>query len=82
MPYSLVTPHFPRVCRPVLLLPTILGHILSKKMADWQGFQLCEPGEEDRDTPVGSVDEEEEGEEEGGSVAADRKSDVVCVSVR
>ncbi|XP_040042058.2 caspase recruitment domain-containing protein 14 isoform X2 [Gasterosteus aculeatus] len=43
MPYSLVTPHFPPVCRPVLLLPTILGHILSKKMADWQGFRLCEP---------------------------------------
>ncbi|XP_034413836.1 caspase recruitment domain-containing protein 14 isoform X2 [Cyclopterus lumpus] len=43
MPYSLVTPHFPLVCRPVLLLPTILGHILNKKMADWQGFQLCEP---------------------------------------
>ncbi|KAK9540309.1 hypothetical protein VZT92_002770 [Zoarces viviparus] len=43
MPYSPVTPHFPPVCRPVLLLPTILGHILNKKMADWQGFQLCEP---------------------------------------
>ncbi|XP_074483982.1 caspase recruitment domain-containing protein 14 isoform X2 [Sebastes fasciatus] len=42
MPYSLVTPHFPPVCRPVLLLPTILGHILDKKLADWQGFQLCE----------------------------------------
>ncbi|XP_068445393.1 caspase recruitment domain-containing protein 14 [Clinocottus analis] len=43
MPYSLVTPHFPPVCRPVLLLPTILGNILNKKIADWQGFQLCEP---------------------------------------
>ncbi|KAK5900021.1 hypothetical protein CesoFtcFv8_009437 [Champsocephalus esox] len=43
MPYSLVTPHFPPVCRPVLLLPSILGHILDKKLADWQGFQLCEP---------------------------------------
>ncbi|KAL7404928.1 hypothetical protein ABVT39_021228 [Epinephelus coioides] len=43
MPYSLVTPHFPPICRPVLLLPTILGNILNKKMADWQGFQLCEP---------------------------------------
>ncbi|XP_054460882.1 caspase recruitment domain-containing protein 14 [Anoplopoma fimbria] len=43
MPYSLVTPHFPPVCRPVLLLPTILGQILNKKIADWQGFQLCEP---------------------------------------
>ncbi|XP_059185327.1 caspase recruitment domain-containing protein 14 [Centropristis striata] len=43
MPYSLVTPHFPPICRPVLLLPTILGHILNKKLAAWQGFQLCEP---------------------------------------
>ncbi|KAL6110622.1 card14 [Pungitius sinensis] len=43
MPYSLVTPHFPPVCRPVLLLPTILGHILSKKMANWPGFRVCEP---------------------------------------
>ncbi|XP_042341539.1 LOW QUALITY PROTEIN: caspase recruitment domain-containing protein 14-like [Plectropomus leopardus] len=43
MPYSLVMPHFPPICRPVLLLPTILGHILNKKLADWQGFQLCEP---------------------------------------
>lgn len=43
MPYSLVTPRFPPICRPVLLLPTILGHILNKKLADWQGFQLCEP---------------------------------------
>ncbi|KAK5866541.1 hypothetical protein PBY51_020726 [Eleginops maclovinus] len=43
MPYSLVTPHFPPVCRPVLLLPSTLGHILDKKLADWQGFQLCEP---------------------------------------
>uniref|UniRef100_A0A8D0CZE3 Caspase recruitment domain family member 14 n=1 Tax=Sander lucioperca TaxID=283035 RepID=A0A8D0CZE3_SANLU len=44
MPYSLVTPIFPPICRPVLLLPTILGHSLNKKVADWQGFQLCEPG--------------------------------------
>ncbi|XP_029295597.1 caspase recruitment domain-containing protein 14 [Cottoperca gobio] len=43
MPYSLVTPHFPPICRPVLVLPSILGHILDKKLADWQGFQLCEP---------------------------------------
>ncbi|KAF1395567.1 hypothetical protein PFLUV_G00012860 [Perca fluviatilis] len=43
MPYSLVTPIFPPICRPVLLLPTILGHSLNKKLADWQGFQLCEP---------------------------------------
>ncbi|XP_017287923.1 caspase recruitment domain-containing protein 14 [Kryptolebias marmoratus] len=43
MPYSLVTPHFPPVCRPVLLLPTILGRILDKKLASWQGFELCEP---------------------------------------
>uniref|UniRef100_A0A3Q3VZN8 Uncharacterized protein n=1 Tax=Mola mola TaxID=94237 RepID=A0A3Q3VZN8_MOLML len=44
MPYTLVTPHYPPVCRPVLLLPTILGRILDKKVAGWQGFQLCEPG--------------------------------------
>ncbi|KAF3851907.1 hypothetical protein F7725_005262 [Dissostichus mawsoni] len=36
-------PPLPPVCRPVLLLPSILGHILDKKLADWQGFQLCEP---------------------------------------
>lgn len=45
MPYTLVTPHYPPVCRPVLLLPTVLGRILDKKLAGWQGFQLCEPGE-------------------------------------
>ncbi|KAM4750282.1 caspase recruitment domain-containing protein 14 [Anableps anableps] len=43
MPYTLVTPHFPPVCRPILLLPTILGRMLDKKLASWQGFQLCEP---------------------------------------
>nr|XP_020451666.1 caspase recruitment domain-containing protein 14-like [Monopterus albus] len=43
MPYSLVTAHFPPVCRPILLLPTVLGRILDKKLAEWQGFQLCEP---------------------------------------
>lgn len=46
MPYTLVTPHYPPVCRPVLLLPTVLGRILDKKLAGWQGFQLCEPGKE------------------------------------
>lgn len=45
MPYTLVTPNFPPVCRPVLLLPTVLGRMLDKKLAGWQGFQLCEPGE-------------------------------------
>ncbi|XP_027872143.1 caspase recruitment domain-containing protein 14 isoform X2 [Xiphophorus couchianus] len=43
MPYTLVTPHFPPVCRPILLLPTILGRMLDKKLASWQGFQLCGP---------------------------------------
>ncbi|CAG5866998.1 unnamed protein product, partial [Menidia menidia] len=43
MPYTLVTPHHPPICRPVLLLPSVLGRILDNKMADWQGFQLCEP---------------------------------------
>lgn len=43
MPYTLVTPHHPPVCRPVLLLPTVLGRVLDKKLAGWQGFQLCEP---------------------------------------
>uniref|UniRef100_A0A3Q2Q8Q0 Caspase recruitment domain family, member 14 n=1 Tax=Fundulus heteroclitus TaxID=8078 RepID=A0A3Q2Q8Q0_FUNHE len=43
MPYTLVTPHFPPVCRPVLLLPTILGRMLDSKLANWQGFQLCVP---------------------------------------
>lgn len=44
MPYTLVTPHYPPVCRPVLLLPTVLGRVLDKKLAGWQGFQLCAPG--------------------------------------
>nr|XP_057924352.1 caspase recruitment domain-containing protein 14 [Doryrhamphus excisus]XP_057924360.1 caspase recruitment domain-containing protein 14 [Doryrhamphus excisus]XP_057924369.1 caspase recruitment domain-containing protein 14 [Doryrhamphus excisus]XP_057924378.1 caspase recruitment domain-containing protein 14 [Doryrhamphus excisus]XP_057924387.1 caspase recruitment domain-containing protein 14 [Doryrhamphus excisus]XP_057924395.1 caspase recruitment domain-containing protein 14 [Doryrhamphus ex len=43
MPYTLVTPHFPPICRPVLLLPSMLGRILDKKVAGWQGFELCEP---------------------------------------
>ncbi|XP_039860618.1 caspase recruitment domain-containing protein 14 isoform X1 [Simochromis diagramma] len=43
MPYTLVTPRYPPVCRPVLLLPSVLGRILDKKLASWQGFQLCEP---------------------------------------
>ncbi|XP_013986855.2 caspase recruitment domain-containing protein 14 [Salmo salar] len=43
MPYTLVTPYFPPICRPVLLLPTILGRVLDQKLAKWQGFQLCEP---------------------------------------
>ncbi|XP_078803194.1 caspase recruitment domain-containing protein 14 isoform X1 [Oryzias latipes] len=42
MPYTLVTPHYPPICRPVLLLPSILGRILDKKLAGWQGFELCE----------------------------------------
>lgn len=44
MPYTLVTPHYPPICRPVLLLPTVLGRTLNKKLAGWQGFELCEPG--------------------------------------
>ncbi|KAM7010137.1 caspase recruitment domain-containing protein 14 [Tautogolabrus adspersus] len=43
MPYTLVTPHYPPICRPVLLLPTVLGRVLDKKLEGWQGFQLCEP---------------------------------------
>ncbi|XP_077427040.1 caspase recruitment domain-containing protein 14 isoform X2 [Vanacampus margaritifer] len=43
MPYTPVTPHFPPICRPVLLLPSILGRILDKKVAGWQGFELCMP---------------------------------------
>ncbi|XP_071360283.1 caspase recruitment domain-containing protein 14 [Trachinotus anak] len=43
MPYTLVTPHYPPICRPILLLPTVLGRILDNKLAGWQGFQLCEP---------------------------------------
>ncbi|XP_029909852.1 caspase recruitment domain-containing protein 14 [Myripristis murdjan] len=45
MPYTLVTPHYPPICRPILLLPTVLGRILDKKLAAWQGFQLCQPEE-------------------------------------
>lgn len=43
MPYTLVTPHFPPVCRPILLLPSILGRVLDKKLTGWEGFQLLEP---------------------------------------
>ncbi|KAM7393644.1 hypothetical protein PAMP_020501 [Pampus punctatissimus] len=43
MPYSLVTPHYPPICRPILLLPTVLGRILDNKLGGLQGFQLCEP---------------------------------------
>ncbi|KAM7418485.1 hypothetical protein PAMA_015889 [Pampus argenteus] len=43
MPYSLVTPHYPPICRPILLLPTVLGRVLDNKLGGWQGFQLCEP---------------------------------------
>ncbi|XP_046703672.1 caspase recruitment domain-containing protein 14 isoform X2 [Silurus meridionalis] len=43
MPYTLVTPHHPPVCRPVLLLPTILRGILDKRLAEQLGYQMCEP---------------------------------------
>ncbi|KAM9482037.1 caspase recruitment domain-containing protein 14 isoform 2-T2 [Clarias gariepinus] len=43
MPYTLVTPHYPPVCRPVLLLPTILRGIVHKRLAEQDGYQLCEP---------------------------------------
>ncbi|XP_058258250.1 caspase recruitment domain-containing protein 14 isoform X2 [Hemibagrus wyckioides] len=43
MPYTLVTPHYPPVCRPVLLLPTILRGIVHKRLAEQKGYQLCEP---------------------------------------
>ncbi|KAK7929670.1 hypothetical protein WMY93_006065 [Mugilogobius chulae] len=33
----------PPVCRPILLLPSILGRVLDKKLAGWEGFQLLEP---------------------------------------
>uniref|UniRef100_A0A3B4A5Z6 Uncharacterized protein n=1 Tax=Periophthalmus magnuspinnatus TaxID=409849 RepID=A0A3B4A5Z6_9GOBI len=44
MPYTLVTPHFPPVCRPILLLPSIFGRVLEKKLIGWEGFQLLKPG--------------------------------------
>ncbi|KAI5613759.1 caspase recruitment domain-containing protein 14, partial [Silurus asotus] len=43
MPYTLVTPHHPPVCRPVLLVPTILRGILDKRLAEQLGYQMCEP---------------------------------------
>ncbi|XP_030638699.1 caspase recruitment domain-containing protein 14 [Chanos chanos] len=43
MPYTLVTPHYPPVCRPVLLLPTVLGRILNRKLGEQEGYHLCEP---------------------------------------
>lgn len=44
MPYTLVSPRFPPICRPVLLLPTLLGRVLHKRLAEQEGYQLCEPG--------------------------------------
>uniref|UniRef100_A0A672M6B1 Caspase recruitment domain family, member 14 n=1 Tax=Sinocyclocheilus grahami TaxID=75366 RepID=A0A672M6B1_SINGR len=43
MPYTLVSPRFPPICRPVLLLPTLLGRVLHKRLAEQEGYQLCEP---------------------------------------
>ncbi|XP_016136730.1 caspase recruitment domain-containing protein 14 [Sinocyclocheilus grahami] len=43
MPYTLVSPRFPPICRPVLLLPTLLGRVLHKRLAEQDGFQICEP---------------------------------------
>ncbi|KTF80179.1 hypothetical protein cypCar_00028836 [Cyprinus carpio] len=43
MPYTLVSPRFPPICRPVLLLPTMLGRALHKRLAEQDGYQLCEP---------------------------------------
>ncbi|XP_067315562.1 caspase recruitment domain-containing protein 14 [Pseudorasbora parva] len=43
MPYTLVTPQFPPICRPVLLLPTIFGRVLHKRLGEQEGYQLCEP---------------------------------------
>ncbi|XP_018616923.2 caspase recruitment domain-containing protein 14 isoform X2 [Scleropages formosus] len=43
MPYTLVTPHHPPASRPVLLLPTIHGLIMNKRLGEQPGFQLCEP---------------------------------------
>ncbi|KTF77269.1 hypothetical protein cypCar_00015885 [Cyprinus carpio] len=43
MPYTLVSPRFPPICRPVVLLPTLLGHVLHKRLAEQEGYQLCEP---------------------------------------
>ncbi|XP_073708634.1 caspase recruitment domain-containing protein 14 [Garra rufa] len=43
MPYTLVSPRFPPICRPVLLLPTLLGRVLHKRLAGQEGYQLCEP---------------------------------------
>ncbi|XP_051986517.1 caspase recruitment domain-containing protein 14-like isoform X1 [Xyrauchen texanus] len=42
MPYTLVTPHYPPICRPVLIFPTILGRILHKRLTEQEGYQLCE----------------------------------------
>ncbi|TRY56346.1 hypothetical protein DNTS_034959 [Danionella cerebrum] len=43
MPYTLVTPWFPPICRPVLILPTVLGRVLHKRVAELEGYQVCEP---------------------------------------
>uniref|UniRef100_A0A673K746 Caspase recruitment domain family, member 14 n=1 Tax=Sinocyclocheilus rhinocerous TaxID=307959 RepID=A0A673K746_9TELE len=43
MPYTLVSPRFPPICRPVLLLPTLLGRVLHKRLAEQDGYQICEP---------------------------------------
>ncbi|XP_047401912.1 caspase recruitment domain-containing protein 14 isoform X3 [Sciurus carolinensis] len=40
-PYSLVHPHRPARPRPVLLVPRVVGKILSKKLCLLQGFKKC-----------------------------------------
>ncbi|KAK1163803.1 caspase recruitment domain-containing protein 14-like [Acipenser oxyrinchus oxyrinchus] len=42
MPYTLVTPRRPPSKRPVLILPNILGHLLNKRLQEYQEFQLCQ----------------------------------------
>ncbi|KAL4648003.1 caspase recruitment domain-containing protein 14 isoform X1 [Arapaima gigas] len=43
MPYTLVTPHHPPASRPVLLLPTVHGLIINKRLGELPEFQLCQP---------------------------------------
>lgn len=59
-PYTLVRPHRPRRPRPLLLVPRLLGRILSAKLDLLPDFQRCPAGEPvpgaQRDSgPLGSV---------------------------
>lgn len=44
VPYTLVHPHRPSQPRPVILVPRVVGKILSEKLCLLQGFKKCPAG--------------------------------------